>query len=134
MKINAKHLKIILLLTSLHTLCISIALIALPDNIISLFGFTDLGGRFFRTQGGVFHLVMAFGYYFAAIDIPNCRNFIKFIILVKFTATIFLIIYYLFIDSTIVILFSGVVDFLIGLTILYLHHQLIKNEIETSKR
>ncbi|MBX3043945.1 MAG: hypothetical protein KIT33_08470 [Candidatus Kapabacteria bacterium] len=132
MKINAKHLKIILLLTSLHTLCIGIALIVLPDNLMSLFGFTELGGRFFRTQGGVFHLVMALGYYFAAIDIPNCRNFIKFIIIVKFTATVFLVIYYLFIDPTIVILLSGVIDFLIGLTIFYLNYQLISNEIESS--
>lgn len=133
MKINANNLKIILLLTSLHTLCIGIALIVLPDNLMSLFGFTELDGRFFRTQGGVFHLLMAFGYYFAAVDIPNCRNFIKFIIIIKFSATVFLVIYYLFIDPTIVILLSGVVDFLIGLTIFYLNYQLIRDEIESSK-
>jgi len=67
MKINGEYLKVVLLLTSLHTLCIGFALVVLPDNIIEIFGFTELGGRFFRTQGGVFHLVMAIGYFYSCV-------------------------------------------------------------------
>lgn len=133
MKINAKYLKVVLLLTSLHTLCIGIALVVLPNNVIELFGFTEIGGRFFRTQGGVFHLVTAMGYYIAAMDISNNPKFIQYIILVKFSATVFLVIYYLFVDAVIVVLLSGIVDFLIGLVILYLNNQRLKYEIEHSR-
>lgn len=133
MKINSKHLKIILFLTSLHTLCIGLALIVLPDSLIGLFGFTELGGRFFRTQGGVFHLVMAIGYYTVATDILNCTKFINFIIIVKFTATGFLVLYFIFVDHNIVILLSGIVDFMIGLTIFYLNNQIKNILIEPSK-
>lgn len=133
MKINGKYFKVVLLLTSLHTLCIGIALVVLPNNIMELFGFTELWGRFFRTQGGVFHLVMAMGYFIAAMDIPNNPKFIQYIILVKFCATVFLVIYYLFVEAIIVVLLSGIVDFLIGLVILYLNQQMIKYDIAQSR-
>ena len=132
MKIKSNYLKVVLLLTSLHTLCIGIALVVLPNNIMEIFGFTELCGRFFRTQGGVFHLVMAMGYFIAAMDIPNSPKFIEYIILVKFCATVFLVVYYLFVDAFIVVLLSGIVDFLIGLVILYLYKHKIKYEIQQS--
>jgi len=133
MKINKEYLKVVLLLTSLHSLFIGIGMIVLPNNIIEIFGFTELGGRFFRTQGGVFHIVMALGYFIAGMDIANNPRFITFIILVKFCATVFLVIYYLFVDSVIVILLSGIVDFLIGLVIFYLRKDMIKLEIKQAK-
>jgi len=133
MKINKEYLKVVLLLTSLHSLFIGIGMIVLPNNIIEIFGFTELGGRFFRTQGGVFHIVMALGYFIASMDIANNARFIIFIILVKFCATVFLVIYYLFVDSVIVILLSGIVDFIIGLVIFYLRKDKIKLVIKQAR-
>ena len=133
MKINKEYLKVVLLLTSLHSLFIGIGMIVMPNNIIEIFGFTELGGSFFRTQGGVFHIVMALGYFIASMDIANNPRFIVFIILVKFCATVFLVIYYLFVDSVIVILLSGIVDFVIGLVIFYLRKDKIKLEIKQAR-
>ncbi len=117
MKNKIEILRLILILTAIHSFVVGMLLISLPSNIIELFGYSADSERFFRTQGGVFHIVMALGYWMASRDILNSQVLIKFIILVKLIATAFLLIYYFFVTSLFIIISSGIVDLIIGIII-----------------
>ena len=89
------YMKILLQLIALHSLLVGILLIFLPANFFEFFGYAPISENFFRAQGGVFHIVMVFAYFMASLDVKKSSNLIRFIILTKFTATVFLVIYYL---------------------------------------
>ena len=58
-------LKILLFLMSIHSMCVGIALIVTPVEMFSFFGYTPVTEKFFPVQGGVFHIIMSFVYYWA---------------------------------------------------------------------
>lgn len=120
MKSANKILKLFLILTAIHSLAVGLGLIVLPNSMIELFGFVNQSDRFFRTQGGVFHIVMALGYYIASRRPSECDYMIYFIIAVKLIATIFLLSYYIFITPIITVILSGIADFAMALAIYYL--------------
>lgn len=121
-----KLLSFFLWLVAIHSFLVGIGLIVLPSSFFELLGFEKTFDRFFSTQGGVFHIAMAFGYAIAAYDKIKYHQLIVFSIIVKFIATIFLINYFLFITSLWLIIFSGISDFIMGAVILYLYRQLLK--------
>ena len=119
MKLFSVHfIRIFLALVALHSVIVGINLISFPPHWMTKFGFLPITENFFKVQGGVFHIVMAVAYLLAAWKPVEYRILIIFSITVKFIATIFLISYFILSDSTITILLSGVVDFLMGLILL----------------
>lgn len=115
---NNSSLTIILWLVALHSFAIGVCLIIAPSNIFESLGYNTCTERFFPTQGGVFHIVMAIGYAMGAMRIDQSNDLVVFSIIVKFCATLFLIIYFILVKHALVILFSGIGDFLIGLAIM----------------
>lgn len=121
-------LKVVLWLTAIHSFIVGILMIILPASVMVNFGFKLQPGNFFQVQGGVFHFVMVFFYILSATDPLKYLTITKLIIVVKFSATFFLLIYYLFIERIITILLSGIGDFLIGFVILLLLTSYLKHE------
>lgn len=129
MKINfEKSLSVFLKLMALHSIAVGIGLIVIPSSALEFLGFNGEAERFFSTQGGVFHILMAIGYLLAASKLKNNEPLIIFSVIVKFGATLFLLIYYLLVESIILLLFSCVSDFIMGLVIFLLHKKLKSKE------
>lgn len=120
------YLSIFLCLVAIHSLLVGVGLILLPISVIEFFGYQNCSERFFPSQGGVFHIAMAVGYAMAAYNIKRYECLIIFSIVVKFIATVFLFVYFFFVSSILLVLFSGVSDFLMGIIILILF-RLTKN-------
>ena len=115
---------LLLNLIALHSLLVGIGLIVLPFNVLSMLGFTVDPYRFFSTQGGVFHLVMAVAYYLAARDPISESNLVIFIIIAKWIAFFFLSLFFIFGEHIAVVALSAVSDGLMGLLVLmfFLEH------------
>lgn len=114
-------LRIVLQLIALHSFMVGVGLMLMPTNLMDYLGFNECTERFFPTQGGVFHIVMAIGYLMAASKSSKYECMIIFSIIVKMCATIFLLVYYIFIAQTWMILFSGITDCLMGIIIWHLY-------------
>ena len=91
------------------------------NSIQVLFGFYPSQEHFFQIQGGVFHIVMAFGYLMPAYDLKRFDSLVVFTIIVKLFATIFLFLYFILGSSNWLIFVSGLVDFLMSLIVFYLY-------------
>ena len=107
----------ILWLIAIHSICFGLALIIFPVSFIELFGFRLLE-KFFADQGGVFHLIISAVYIMAARNPENSGKFVFLACFTKFSAAVFLISYFLFDTHILMVLFSGFMDFLMGLGIL----------------
>jgi hypothetical protein len=110
-------LKWVLWLIAIHSICFGISLVVMPISVIEFFGFR-LSEKFFADQGGVFHLIVAVAYIWAAMDLKNSFKLIVLSVVTKFTATLFLISYFLLVDQILMVFLSGFMDFLMGLAIL----------------
>lgn len=124
-----KLLVIILWLVTLHSFFVGIAMIIFPTDWIAYFDIEPSEHRFFITQGGVFHLVMAVAYGMAGSNVKTNSILIKFSISAKFIATFFLLSYFIFVNQFSIIFLSAVGDFCMGLVILLLFR---KYKIELS--
>jgi len=111
------RLALILVLVAIHSICVGIGLIIRPAELMQLFGFGKCYERFFPTQGGVFHIVMAVGYLMAAHNVDQYRCLAIFSIIVKIMATIFLFTYFVVVEKIWLVLLSGIGDGLMGLVI-----------------
>jgi hypothetical protein len=111
-------------LVAIHSFLVGIGLIILPSSAFEFLGFDSTFDRFFSTQGGVFHIVMAVSYAMAGYDQKRFECLIVFSIIVKFIATVFLVIYFFIISSQLLIILSGISDFLMGIVILFLYGKL----------
>lgn len=119
-----KLFSVFLLIVAIHSILVGIGLIVLPASAFEFLGFQKIFDRFFSTQGGVFHIVMAVGYAMAAYDLKRFECLIIFSIIIKFIATVFLIVYFLTKSSQLLIIISGISDFIMGLVILFLYSKL----------
>ena len=115
-----KLLVIALWLVTLHSFFVGIAMILLPTDWISYFDITPSEHRFFITQGGVFHIVMAIAYGMAAYNVNGSSALIIFSITAKFIATLFLLSYFIFFNQFGIIFLSAIGHFCMGLLILLL--------------
>jgi len=102
---------------ALHSLLIGIGLVYKPFQLMEFFGFHPCSERFFPTQGGVFHILMAIGYTYASIDLEKHQSLIHFAFIVKSVAAFYLFIYFFCVDYLIMVLFSGVVDGMMAIAI-----------------
>ncbi len=128
-----RNLAVFLWLVTIHTIIVGICLIFIPESLMPVFGFEIFSGNFFRAQGGVFHVAMSVVYIIIARNFEKSKELIFIIIIVKMIAAIFLITYYLLINSIYTILFSGIGDFLMGIItlMLYLNYQKSKKKEAT---
>lgn len=117
----SKYLSIFLWLVTIHSFFVGVGLIFLPDSVLEFFGYNECTERFFPSQGGVFHIAMAVGYAMAAYNLKRYECLIIFSIVVKFIATIFLFVYFFFINSIWLVVLSGISDFFMGVVILILY-------------
>jgi hypothetical protein len=121
-----RYLKPFLYLVTLHTLGVGIVLIVANQSVMGLFGFVENESRFFQMQGGVFHVLVSYLYLKASRDPGRNLDLVRFMIAVKAAATVFLFSYYLFVESVIMILLSGIIDAAMGLVVLILYLQFKK--------
>ena len=113
----------------LHSLAVGLGLIFLPPQYIRLFGFVNNTAGFFQAQGGVFHLVMSVGYFLGAKYLEKSPGLIQFIIMAKSIAFIFLIIYFFFLESNLMLLFSAIGDGLMA-AVIYLLYSQYRNRVK----
>ena len=118
---SEKDLKILLWLIMFHSFANGVGLIIQIPVVMHFFGFGGCHEHFFPAQGGTFHVVMAIGYGMAAWNPIKYRCLIIFSIIVKLCAMVFLLTYYFFFESIWTLLFSGVVDGLMGIFLLYFY-------------
>ncbi len=116
-----KSLRLFLWAVALHSFLVGLGLIFVTNHIRVLFGFKPSPEHFFQIQGGVFHIVMAMGYILAADRRKRFDDLIIFTILVKLFATLFLLLYFTFGSQNLLILFSGITDFLMCVIVFYLY-------------
>jgi len=119
---STKALVIFLWLIAIHSFAVGLGLIFMPYSVMERLGYAGCMERFFRAQGGVFHLVMSIGYVMAAMRARQFECLIIFSIVVKLAATVFLFIYAALVKHLAVIVLSGVIDFFMGAVLLYLFH------------
>ncbi len=116
-----KLLVIMLWLVALHSIGVGIGMILFPPEWIAYFNIYPSEHRFFIIQGGVFHMVMAIAYGMAAYNVLENSALIRFSIIAKFFATIFLMSYFLFVNQFGIVFLSAIGDFCMGLLILILY-------------
>ncbi len=107
-------------MVALHSLFVGIALMFLPAKYFVNFGYNEINENFFRAQGGIFHIVMVTAYLIAARDPIKNKIMVRFSFIAKMIATIFLIGYFLLVDSIFVVLLSGIGDFAMGAIIYFM--------------
>lgn len=125
-----KILSILLWLITIHSAVVGIALILLPFQLLEFFGYFGYSGIFFKTQGGVFHVVMAVAYALAAVNLGKAHFVIVFIIAAKSMATIFLLSYYIWIEPIWTVFFSAMGDGAMAI-VLYLVYSKYKKSIKS---
>lgn len=118
-----KILSVFLWLVALHSFLVGIGLIVLPTTVFESLGYNPTFDRFFSTQGGVFHIAMACCYALAAYNLKRFEQLIVFSIIVKFIATLFLVIYFILVSQQVLIILSGISDLIMGLVILVLYQK-----------
>jgi hypothetical protein len=106
-------------LVGIHSFCFGISLIIFPCSVLEYFGFT-ISEKFYATQGGVFHLIICYAYFKSALYPESSEDLVILACITKFSATIFLFLYFFFGTNILIILISGILDFLMGTTILVL--------------
>jgi hypothetical protein len=112
-----QRLSLILWLVAMHSLFVGFGLILIPEDILSVFGFTAGGERFFRVQAGVFHFVMVVVYVMAAVRCASNPDSTYLAIAAKFIAMVFLLAYFFFAAPIWLVLFSGLGDGAFGVLI-----------------
>ena len=115
-----KNLAIFLCLIAIHSFIVGLGLIISPNEFFESLGYKTVTERFFPTQGGVFHVIMSICYLMAADKLEKSFDLLVFSIIVKLAATLFLIIYYAFVLSELIILLSAIGDGIMGLILWWL--------------
>jgi hypothetical protein len=125
-----KTLRVFLKLVAVHSLLVGICLIFIPADLIKQLGFNECTERFFLTQGGVFHIIMSAAYLMGSSKSKKYECMISFSIIVKLFATIFLLVYFLFVKQSLIILLSFITDGLMGaiIWILYANSKILSTE------
>lgn len=112
-----QRLSLLLWLVAVHSFFVGLGLMLLPDALLSFFGFTPGGERFFRAQAGVFHFVMVVVYGMAAVRCVSSPDSVYLAVAAKLIAMVFLICYFLVAAPLWMVLLSGVVDGAFGVLI-----------------
>lgn len=130
---NSQHLLFYFLIAvALHSIAVGVALMLFPLEWLNWFGY-HAREKFFPTQAGIFHLVMGAAYCGAALRMNASPDLLLFSVMAKFTATVFLLTYYFFVNDITIIFISGIGDLIMGSIILYLH-LILKKRYASARR
>jgi hypothetical protein len=121
------RLAFILSLVAIHSFVVGCGLLFIPGEIMEVLGFRYVEERFFQSQGGAFHIIMSICYILPAINYNTNKNMVQFILFVKFFAAFFLHVYYFFVDSIDVVLFSACSDLVMAIVILFVYRSILKS-------
>jgi hypothetical protein len=122
------RLSLILWIVALHSFCVGVGLILMPPEAMQFFGFNYYREKFFPVQGGVFHIVMSVAYVMAAFRIEQFRGLIYLSVIAKFMAAVFLFAFYFLMQNIWSVLFSAVIDGIMGGLILWAFIAWLKSE------
>lgn len=111
--------KLLFILIAIHSFVIGSGLLICPVKFLSFFNFSIPDEKFFPMQSGIFHYILTFAYIMIALWPERNHGLILLTIVTKLMATVFLFSYYFLAERGWAILLSGVIDCLIGLTILW---------------
>ncbi len=120
-------LEIFLWLVALHSFLVGVTLMVTPASVFIHFGYAPINEKFFPVQGGVFHIVLSIAYLMAARDVIGQGRMVMLTISAKIVATVFLFTYYFLIAQIWIVLISGLVDGIMGITIWYLYSRLVRS-------
>jgi hypothetical protein len=120
-------LEIFLWLVALHSFLVGITLMVTPASVFIYFGYAPINEKFFPVQGGVFHIVLSIAYLMAARDVIGQGRMVMLTISAKIVATVFLFTYYFLIAQIWIVLVSGLVDGIMGITVWYLYSRLLRS-------
>jgi hypothetical protein len=130
-KKNRKHhLSIVLSFIAVHSFLVGVGLILFPGQLMEYMGFKLVNERFFQSQAGVFHIILSVCYILPLFNYNNFKSLVIFSIVVKISATLFLLIYFLFFDSILCLLLSGLADCTMAILLLYVYHNKQKELIK----
>jgi len=118
-RIRRNWFKLMFILIAIHSFVIASGLIFCPVRFLSFFDFKIPDVKFFVTQSGIFHYIISFGYIMIAFWPERNQGLIVLSIITKLMATVFLFSYYFLVDNGWAILLCGIIDCIIGLTILW---------------
>jgi len=107
----------LVVLIALHTYAIGVALLVLPEWSLRFGGWETIPPLFFPCQAGVFHLVLGTGY---LAEYFRLRS-VSLLLMAKACGAIFLLAATLLATVPWFVTFAGVVDGLMGLTVLVAH-------------
>ncbi|MCK5544947.1 MAG: hypothetical protein KAI35_07000 [Desulfobulbaceae bacterium] len=113
------RLQFFLWCAAVQSLVVGFVLLSQPYFLAKFLGVASSVGYFFWAQGGVFHIILSFLYHIAARDLDEQGSMVIFSIIVKVVATIFLLVYFFFVDSILLALFAGIGEGLLGAMILF---------------
>lgn len=111
--------KLMFILIAIHSFVIGSGLIICPVKFLLFFNFNVPVEKFFPMQSGIFHYVMTFAYIMIVLSPARNKGLILLSIVTKLMATIFLFSYYFLAEKSWAILLCGIVDCIIGLTIVW---------------
>jgi hypothetical protein len=121
------QLKLFLWLIALHSFAVGVGLILFPPAYLEIFGFYNYSYTFFQAQGGVFHIVMCVAYLMASKYMFKSPGLIYFSIIAKSIATVFLLIYFLFVEHSWMIIMSAIGDASMAIILYYLYKKFLNS-------
>ena len=126
------QIKIFLWLIALHSFMVGIGLILFPPSYLEFFGFLNYQYSFFQAQGGVFHFVMSVAYIMAIKYMHISPGLIIFSISAKLMVTVFLLVYYLFMENSWMILISAFGDAAMAVVLYVLYNRYRKFNVKSN--
>ncbi len=109
----------LLTLMALHSFLTGVGLLAQPDFLLRWGGWGEVRQSFFPAQGGVFHMLMAVLYVKALRPGAARTVLLRFIIVVKGVAALFLLTYYVAVEPIWLVAVSGAGDGLMAVMVWY---------------
>jgi hypothetical protein len=117
---NGTILGWVLLLAAMHSLSTGVGLLLQPPWLLTWGGWRVPVEPFFPAQGGVFHILMALLYLYAASSRIRMHILLPFIVTVKATATVFLAVYVFAVQWIWMVAASAVFDGLLAVVLFLL--------------
>ena len=108
-----------LIIIAIHSFVAGSILILLPDDLMRRFGLGDASVSFYSVQSGVMLYILAIGYLLFGLKYAHDRGLILLALVTKFIGATFLFICYFVINEAWILLVSSIVDFIMGLAILW---------------
>jgi len=116
-----RALKLIIVLISIHSFLLGIAMLFSPRVFTEFFGVASKGQFFWQSQSGIFLFILAIAYYLAYREIDRSRILVNFLVLSKALAAVFLLTHWIFFNAPDSIALAAAGDGIMGTSVLLLN-------------